>query len=54
VLVFGSRAELFAPGNSTFTITGHPNISSDGRRATRLSDGRVLLIGSGAVAEVYE
>jgi hypothetical protein len=55
VLVVGSMAELFDPATGSFAITGDPNVSRDGGgRATRLADGRVLFIGSGSLAEIYE
>jgi hypothetical protein len=55
VLVVGSMAELFDPATGSFAITGDPNVPRDGGgRATRLSDGRVLFIGSGSAAEIYE
>ncbi len=55
VLVVGSMAELFDPATGSFALTGDPNVpGGGGRRATRLSDGRVLFVGSGSVAEIYE
>jgi hypothetical protein len=47
-------AELFDPATGSFAITGDPNVPGGGRRATRLSDGRVLFIGSGSAAEIYQ
>ena len=54
VLVVGSLAELFDTAASTFVITGDPSVPHANRRATRLSDGRVLFTGSTSVAEIYE